>query len=977
MLNYAKDDIPPQITILSPSNKSTYQSSVTVVGSVTDKSTGEGNLGEVISATYEVIGTQIKDEITVENDGSFSVQVPTVNLSGEIEIKLIAIDWQNNESEYILTLVDDEKGPVINISSPSDNSYYAKTVIVEGTVANSEEDHNTDQIKSLSYEVLSSSIRGNLTFENGTFIFQFVTTNLEGTQIVRITAEDWNENISEKDLILIDGGSDIPTLSAQSGNKSVILEWEEIPNTIGYTLYYSTNGALPSESVGITEPNVTSPYHLSDLKNGNLHVFLLKAEPEPGLPESYSDYVRAIPLSEYDLAPKVTGEYRQIRVTWNNVSGADEFSVYRSVSPDQTGYNISGPISGNEYIDTEVNDDTWYYYRVEPTLSGSVMSTSNGGQTIPFGITPEMKGSSVPPDWAYDVEISGNYAYVTDGYSKLSIINIENPMDPEEVGFYPCDPSDMPSSVCVDGSYAYVACKGSGIMAINIENKTDPQPGESYDTDGTAYGIAVRNGYAYVADYNQGLQVFNLSSISSGPVGSYPISGYAIGVTIQGDYAYVPELSYGFEVFDLNAEYGSSSIATYDADYARDIAVSGDYAYAANWNYYTLQTFDLTGASGYTPVGTYSTPDQAMGVSVSGPYAYVSNLDYGIQIINISDPALPVFANSVSTSGDAYNVAVTSSYIYAAANNAGLQIIDNANPAIPSLAATYPPTSTALDVSIEENYALVSDCQTGDLLIFDLSDPGGSPPAGTGNLAQFSYGLDTGGGYAFVANGDNGLKIFDISNLPTAGYCSTYNSPGTAMDVSVNGAFAFLADNTAGVQIIDVSDPENPSLYSNFNTQGNAQSVTANGSFAYITVGSELQVVDISNISHPVLAGKYDTGNGCNDVEVRNAYAYIADGTAGLTIVNIDNPTSPDLVSTYDMNTTGESIGVTVCGHYVLLADASEGLKIINVSDPKNPFLAGEYDTDGSAHNVSVCGSYAYVADYTEGLQVINLLGGN
>jgi len=62
-------------------------------------------------------------------------------------------------------------------------------------------------------------------------------------------------------------------------------------------------------------------------------------------------------------------------------------------------------------------------------------------------------------------------------------------------------------------------------------------------------------------------------------------------------------------------------------------------------------------------------------VAVAGSYAYVADGNWGLQVIDISDPASPTIAGDVYTPGYASGVAVAGSYAYVADGNWGLQIL--------------------------------------------------------------------------------------------------------------------------------------------------------------------------------------------------------------------------------------------------------------------------------------------------------------
>jgi len=209
--------------------------------------------------------------------------------------------------EATLKHAKDSIPPVITLSSPADGSPYSSAVEVSGTVI----DHSTEsgdagEVRGLSYEVLSTSIKGSAAVgSGGAFLFHFSTPNLSGTIYLKITAVDWNGNIGEKTVSLINAGNGIPSFAVVPGNGEVTLSWNPVPLTSRYTLYYTTNGTYPSEGYYDHKiESVTSPYTITGLTNGNAHVFLLKAVPSvPEVADNWSEPLKTIPLSGQTLAP--------------------------------------------------------------------------------------------------------------------------------------------------------------------------------------------------------------------------------------------------------------------------------------------------------------------------------------------------------------------------------------------------------------------------------------------------------------------------------------------------------------------------------------------------------------------------------------------------------------------------------------------------------------------------------------------------
>ena len=71
-----------------------------------------------------------------------------------------------------------------------------------------------------------------------------------------------------------------------------------------------------------------------------------------------------------------------------------------------------------------------------------------------------------------------------------------------------------------------------------------------------------------------------------------------------------------------------------------------------------------------------NTNGYARGVYIAGDYAYVAVGDYGLAIIDISDPTNPGIPVYKDTSGDARSVFVAGNYAFVADMSSGLAVID-------------------------------------------------------------------------------------------------------------------------------------------------------------------------------------------------------------------------------------------------------------------------------------------------------------
>jgi hypothetical protein len=152
-------------------------------------------------------------------------------------------------------------------------------------------------------------------------------------------------------------------------------------------------------------------------------------------------------------------------------------------------------------------------------LGGSTRASFVQGEYVYIGQGPHLAvldisdrashalvGKTAPfPHIVQDIDIVGNYAYVTTLRSGLRIVDISDPTTPIEVGFY--DTRGAAANVVVAGDYAYVASSGSGVHVLDVSNPATLKRVGFYETWGATSGVAVASGYVYIADGDGGLIV--------------------------------------------------------------------------------------------------------------------------------------------------------------------------------------------------------------------------------------------------------------------------------------------------------------------------------------------------------------------------------------------------------------------------------------------------------------------------------------
>lgn len=524
---------------------------------------------------------------------------------------------------------------------------------------------------------------------------------------------------------------------------------------------------------------------------------------------------------------------------------------------------------------------------------------------------------------------------------------------------WPGYPRAFANGVHVSGNYAYVANWDAGLFVIDISNPANPTFAGQVGTACRALDVYVSGNYAYVVNDYNGFDVIDVSDPTRPTrIVTMASVGGAGSVYVSGNYAYVGSGT-GLKVVDISDPAHPTLTGSFGNGGVAGVYVSGNYAYVAD-GANGFKVIDISDPAHPTLTGSLNGFACAVTVDVSGHYAYVGDWYTGLKVVDISDPAHPTLTSSLPV-GNIEDLHVSGNYAYVAAYYGGLKVVNISNPAHPTLAGTMELGigGWASGIFVSENRAYLADFWHG-LRVVDISNPANPTLTGSMLTSGGAGGLHLDGNYAYLADG-TGLKVVDISdpvNPTLTGSLDLpgYNINGYTLDVHVSGKYAYIARWYAGLGIIDISDPAHPTLIGSLNTDGLAYSVYVSGNYAYVADGGAgLKVINISDLAHPTLVSSLATGGSAGDVYVRGNYAYVMTGVGGLKIVDISDPVHP--VLTASVGNSGGSVCVN--GNYAYVADGYLGrMNVIDISDPAHPSVIASVAVGG--YPVHVSGTYLY-----------------
>jgi hypothetical protein len=586
------------------------------------------------------------------------------------------------------------------------------------------------------------------------------------------------------------------------------------------------------------------------------------------------------------------------------------------------------------------------------TVSGDILYLISGTGLMIIDIsapeTPETLSSMVLPGLTRVVAEQDGLLFVANAEFGLRIINVSDPNSPVEVGAIPSSEirwtnprtTDETWGVAVAGDHAFITDRRSGLRIIDISDPSAPVEVSSYFSPRDWFSeVVVEDQIAYLCAFDKGLLMLDVSDPTAPTlIKSIVSEAYPTGISKEGDTIYLACGWDGVRILDVS---DTTTVNEIGATFFDDLFV-----------------FHVVASGGYV-------------------YAGLSDMSYRgiLQVLDVSDPSAPTMLGSIRMSGFSTGLAVSDQLVLVNDLFDGTRIIDASDPSKLAQISFLDLPSGAYDAVASGRNLYVVD-RKGRLDIFDITNP--VQPAALSSIGKaknYWYKVHVAEGYAYVAAGEEGLRVFDVHDPRYPVEVGMNHIPWAAVDVAISGGYAYVAAGWAGLQVVDVSSPDAPFTVVNVPCESLVSGVEAAGEYVYVAdQKAGLRVFDVSNPEDPVDVALEATRGETIQVAISGEYAYVAEGPTGICIVDISNPRLPSVV-TYVPSPSiyAYSAELFAKDNLVYVGAENAGIWVVDVSVPLAPEIVGIYDTANYARRLSVSDrGYLYVADSEGGVDILN-----
>lgn len=492
--------------------------------------------------------------------------------------------------------------------------------------------------------------------------------------------------------------------------------------------------------------------------------------------------------------------------------------------------------------------------------------------------------------------------------------------------------------------------------------------------------VTSAGGYLFAATV-YGFMIFDITDPTN-PVElvHQPTDGICINISIYGDYAFICDSAGGFSVWDISDILNPRLTGSLNPPgLIRDICPYNDQYFFAMAEDYGIDIIDYSDPENLALENYIFTGGEPSFAVVQDNWLYISLGVAGLGVYDVTNPLDPEYQLNWNTFGGNANgltLMDNGEYLAVADFNNGTHVLDLTFPNIPSWVATVSDsTFLAIDASSENDYALCSYYNHGIRTFNSDGDTLDYMETGI-----FTTGVETTSGYTYVCRGDSGLKVVRSDPPESLLLVNEIFEPGRPVSHAKNGDYIYVASVQDGLQVLDVSDVNNPILIESVPTGEYTNSVIMHpeGGYLYVTDFFDgVNVFSISDPAHPDLISTFatDPDTGSHMLAFHDGYLYVAIFDYGFNIYDANDPVNLTLEFASEEMPLFRTLALSADLQYMFACcSGREGLKIFSLPEPDSAVF--EYEiTDWFYYprHMAVKDNYGYLADDEMGLYVLDI----
>lgn len=479
------------------------------------------------------------------------------------------------------------------------------------------------------------------------------------------------------------------------------------------------------------------------------------------------------------------------------------------------------------------------------------------------------------PGFSRQLTVNDNQLFIADGDNGLQIIDITNPEIPilgdnVSIGYA--------TDLEISGDYVFLTDAGGYLRVIDLNTLSEVS---NITLPGYPRAIKITNNTAYVIAGMGGLRIIDISA----PLIPVEIGFYQEGnrffydVVVKNDVAYVAAGLYqGLLLLDVSNATTVSKIGqwfTYGAT-AMGVFLAENHAYITQDMWITI--VDVSGSGDPTYVSAIEEVMVANDVALYENFAYIASGQEGIQTYDVSNPENPERLDNYITGWWANCVNREGNFLYTCFSS-NFEVLSLSLPQRPNNVASYNYSDKYLvDNDIKDDLAFVATSE-GGLSILDLQSLPTITELSTLTTTDYLRSVVVADNYAYIS--DDALRIVDV-NIPEYPE-EVAHVPNCDGPLTYHNNYVFALDDHSDLCIIDVSTPVSPTVITNYPVGDDFfYDIAINQQYLFIVESGRLVILDLFVLDRPQEIHQFRTPGFGGRIALKDDLIYLANGGAGL-----------------------------------------------------------------------------------------------
>ena len=526
------------------------------------------------------------------------------------------------------------------------------------------------------------------------------------------------------------------------------------------------------------------------------------------------------------------------------------------------------------------------------------------------------------------------------------------------------------------GNYLFASATDSTFRVLEISNPNEPLLLNEIPLYGSGRTIALTGTTALVAAVEGDVQLIDISTPTSPlTIGTIPIPGSVYDLKLVGSILYVAAGNQGMYVFDVGnldnpvefGHYHSNNLSFQNLQIEGNLAILVD-------RYSGFTILDISNPAAPLFLSEIPVTEFAYDAALNGSWLYLSVHDNSTQedlmIVDLTNPVSPVIDQVLDTSLSLRYIQIVDDYLVATGTFDGLKVLQLEDPTAPQVVGWQWSYGSGYPFVVTGN-SLYTGGVAG-VSVFDISNPASVSVHHWDAAEGYAWDMALNENLAAVALDESGLALVDVTDPTAMVELASLTLPGNATGVDWYGDYAIVSCDQAGVVVVDASIPDDPNIVGQVDTPGRAKGVFVSGDYAYVAdLYWDLQVIALSGPAVPEIVGSLSIPLAyVYQVAVFGEIAYLSCFQGGLALVDVAIPSEPQLIT--HLEDVGEIRDVAVSGHLAVLADFIDGTVLLDVTDPEAPVTLFRPDMSGYAFSVGIDDGYAYTSHWNRGFEILD-----